>query len=50
MGNNINIISHYNIDNQLGFSLLELMVVIVLVSIFSLWGVQEWGYHQERAK
>ncbi|OWO81052.1 peptidase [Photorhabdus luminescens] len=50
MVNNMNIIGHYNIDNQLGFSLLELMIVIVLVSIFSLWGVQEWGYHQERAR
>ncbi|ERT15065.1 prepilin-type N-terminal cleavage/methylation domain-containing protein [Photorhabdus temperata] len=42
MENNINIIGSYNIDNQLGFSLLELMIVIVLISIFSLWGIQEW--------
>ncbi|WP_434526964.1 prepilin peptidase-dependent protein [Photorhabdus asymbiotica] len=50
MGNNINIIGSYSIDNQLGFSLLELMIVIVLVSMFSLWGIQKWGNHQERTR
>ncbi|WP_051690866.1 prepilin peptidase-dependent protein [Photorhabdus australis] len=50
MGNDINIIGSYGIDNQLGFSLLELMIVIVLVSIFSLWGVKEWSNHQERTR
>ncbi|WP_350304711.1 prepilin peptidase-dependent protein [Photorhabdus viridis] len=50
MEDNINIIDGYNIDNQLGFSLLELMIVIVLISIFSLWGIQKWSDYQERAR
>ncbi|CNI36069.1 prepilin peptidase-dependent protein [Yersinia intermedia] len=43
-------IRDYSLKKQKGISLIELLLVIVLVGITSLWGAQNWHHYRQRER